>query len=79
MFRDDKSVRVWKDPESSYLMKKNKVDMETHPSGNSSVIQSAVNGAAGSQVSPLLTISLNCDTVFRGTCGGFWTVGCCPK
>jgi len=79
MFRDDKSVIVWKDPESSYLMKKSKVDMETHPSGNSSVRQSAVNGAAGSQVSPLLTVSLNCDTVFRGTCGGFWTVGCCPK
>ena len=78
MYRDDKTVRGWKDPESSYLMRGAKVEIETHPSGNSSVNQSAVNGAGG-QVSPLLTVSLNCDTVFRGTCGGFWTFGCCPK
>lgn len=78
MYCDDKSVKMWKDPESSYLMKRGEVDIDTHPSGKSSVNRSAVNGA-GDQVSPLLTVSLNCDTVFRGTCGGFWTVGCCPK
>ena len=74
----NEKVLLWKHPE--YRRPHGQLD-QGNPAGvpvPRELQDQAVHGAGG-MWSPLLTISVNCDTMLRGTCGGTWTWGCCPK
>ena len=73
------NVRLWKQPELRHIQANSSSD-RSGPAGSpvlGMLQEDAVHG--GNMYTPLLTLSVNCDTMVRGTCGGAWTWGCCPK
>jgi mersacidin/lichenicidin family type 2 lantibiotic len=80
-------IRAWKDedyrnslsPEQRALLPENPAGMVELEDGELAGIEGGTSIpciSAVTAVTKLLTCSVNCNTVFQGTCGA-WSVGCC--
>lgn len=82
----DEIARAWKDAKyRASLTDDERGELPEHPSGPIEIPDPLLDSVAGGTTgwpcgtaSVLMSCSINCDTVVRGTCGAF-SIGCCQQ